>query len=145
MAKTDAVTLKLIEEVKRRRAEIKSLSSPNKTNCVFAYQEGDMSKALNLHVCDEDTLIAITTFLQLRESFHLKSCELLGLDPREFTHQGYTTESWYHDLRNRVGKINKAKLEAKLKLLEERLDKVISPELRTAMEIEAIQKEMGVV
>ena len=55
---------------------------------------------------------------------------------------GYTPDQWMADIKTRLTKLNVEKEKRNLSKLEDRLDKIISPELRAKMELEAIEKEL---
>lgn len=143
--KTDKKTLDLINEVKRQRAEIAKSNKPNyQTNMTFSYIEGSKSNAVALNVeSNVKSLIAIVAFLQDRSKSYIEAAKLLDVDsPPEFTWDGYSVGDWVGDIKTRIAKIQISSKKAKLELLEARLEKVISPELRAEMELEAISAEL---
>ena len=149
MAKTDQTTLKLIKEVQSRKAEIEKVKKPNwQTNCSFSYIDKSTglggSGAINLHVCsDLSVLLNIAAFLDERAKAVKAAAKLLEVDsPPTFKWNGYTVKEWLDDLKMRVAQIQIKKKEEKLEQLEKRLNKIVSPELRAEMELEAIQAEL---
>jgi hypothetical protein len=62
--------------------------------------------------------------------------------PPTFKWNGYTVKEWIGDLKMRVAQIQIKKKEDKLEQLEKRLNKIVSPEMRADMELEAIQSEL---
>lgn len=142
----DQVVLELIKQVKDQKAEIASIEKPQwKTNCSFTVTEGDLSKATNLHtVSDVSHLLKIAGFLIFRAHAYAEAAVLMGVEkPPAFTWQGYVVDDWTHDLKLRLDKLGVAAKQQKLAILEGRLDKLISPELRRKLELEAIQAEMS--
>lgn len=145
MAKAaDERTLKLIEEVKKRKAEIAQAEKPNyTTNMSFRRQEG--ARPVNLHVeQDVATLVGVVAFLRQQEAAYTTAAKELELEkPPAFEWDGFTVNEWVGDIKTRLNKVQiKAKKEALAKL-EQRLDKIISPELRAEMELAAIEAELG--
>ena len=145
-ASTDQKTLALITEVKKKRAEIAKLDRPvYKTNCSFRFDEGTAGTAINLHVeTDLRRLTSIAAFLIHRESGFAQAAQKIGADPvPSFSWNGYSLDEWLDDLRTRVSKIQIAARRAKLEALEERLRKIISPEMQAQLELASIQSELG--
>lgn len=143
--KTDQKILDLIEEVNRRKAEISSIEHPAwKTKCSFSYYQHDLSKSLNLHVINNvRELISIAAFLSMNAGHCEEGALMLGITtPPPFTWQGHSYDDWLHDLRLRVAQIQISQKRDQLKTLEERLNAIITPELRAQMEIDAITKEL---
>lgn len=147
MAKeTDKKTQDLIKEVNKRKAEIAKLERPNyKTNCTFTYIEGNLTGLINIHVeSDVKKLVSIAGFvLDQRESFR-RAAEKLQIDRvPDFTWNGFSIEDWLNDIQTRINKIQISTKKKNLETLEERLNKIISPELRAEMELEAIAGELS--
>ena len=67
----------------------------------------------------------------------------LGVDMK-FDWFGFSVEDWKSDLQTRINKIQITKKKAELEALESKLNLLISPEMRTQMEIDAISKELGI-
>jgi hypothetical protein len=149
MAKTDETTLKLIKEVKKRKEEIAKVKKPNwQTNCSFTYADKNAGQSvgtpINLHVCaDLSVLLNIAAFLGERIKAVKAAAATLEVDsPPDFKWNGYTAKEWLDDLKMRVAQIQIKKKEDKLEQLEKRLNKIVSPDLRAEMELEAIQAEL---
>lgn len=145
MAKaTDEKTLALIKEVQRRKEEIKKLEArwtPN-TNCSFSFVEGQASGTVNLRtVTSLPTLISIVSFLMDRENSYNTAAKVLGVDEvPDFKWGGFTVKEWTEDVKTRVGKVQLDKKKRQLEALESRLEKIVSPELRAEMELQAIEE-----
>lgn len=145
MAATDKKTLELIAQVKAKKAAIAKAEKPSyNTNLSFSYVEGNRSGATNLNVeTDVRKLISIAAFLTERSAAYLVAAKLLGVDkPPEFTWDGFTVEDWIADLKMKITKIQIVAEKKKLEALEERLNKIISPEKRAELELEAIANEL---
>lgn len=142
---TDQKTLDLIKEVARQRAEIAQAEKPNwRTNCNFAWVEGK-ADVIVLHVeKDIKKLIQIAAFLADKEESYLGMAAQLGVsEAPPFTWNGYGVGDWIEDIKTRINKIQINVKKSKFEALEERLNKIISPELRAQMELEAIAAELS--
>lgn len=142
---TDKQTLELIETIKKQKAEISSLEKPRfKTNLSFQYIEGVASQSVNLQTTrDVRTLLMVAAFIEERCNFYASAAHHLEVDnPPNFQWQGFTDVEWLHDISLLIKRTQISEKKAKLEALEERLNKVISPELRAKMELEAIQAEL---
>ena len=147
--KTDTKTLELIQEVKRQKKDIAKAERPSwTTNCSFSYNEngGNASfrRAVNLHVeSNIHNLICIASFLRDKLKSYNETAAELGVEAPDFTWQGFSVNDWLEDIKLRINKVQIASKKKKLEALEERLNKIISPELRAEMELEAIQNELN--
>ena len=144
MAKTDQKTLDLIKEVNKQKAEIAQLEKPNWiTNCSFDYKNG--KSPINLHVeSDVATLVLIAGFLINRDKYYREANVLLGVDAPPFKYDGFSVKEWTSDIKTRINKIQITTKRQRLETLESRLNAIISPELRTQLELEAIMGELNV-
>lgn len=144
-AGTDQTTLTLIQEVNRRKAEISRAERPNwKTNCSFSYDEDKAGSAVNLHVeTSVRRLVLIAAFLQDKAAAYARAAASLGVDNLPpFVWGNSPVADWLADIKTRLDKLDVAAKRKKLELLEERLNKIVSPELRAKMELEAIASEL---
>lgn len=145
-ATADDKTLALIAEIKKQKAEIAKVDRPSwRTNCSFPFQEGS-SSTVNIQVVSSvKDIIGIGALLLERKTHFERSALMLGVEsPPDFTWSGFSLEDWMEDLKLRITKIQIATKRKKLEVLEERLNKIISPELRAQMELDDITKELGV-
>lgn len=141
----DATVTKLIDEVNRRKAEISKVNKPSwKTNCSFSYDESNKNVSVNLQVVvDKQTLVYIATFLLVRQDYFDKAAKLVEAEGVKCTWQGFSIQDWLDDIKTRLLKLQINSKQKKLDELEERLSKLISPELRAKLELEAITKELA--
>ena len=141
---TDERTLALIQEVTRRKQEIARLERPQwKTNCSFVFSE-DGTQPINLHVeSDVRKLVRMAAFIFSRAEAYGLAANLLGVDAPDFQIQGYSSEDWISDIKDRIAKIQIATKRKQLEALETRLNGLISPELRAQLELQAIEAELG--
>ena len=133
---------KLIAELQKRKGEIGKIESQTfKTNCQYVGPDG---KVINLQVVQDTTqLMHILSFLHcLRGAWQSAVCPFLGLK-KNFEWQNYSYDDWANDIKNRVDKLSLNTKRKELDALEARLDKLVSPELKAKMELELIEKELG--
>lgn len=137
---TDAKVQALIDLVKVKKEEIKKAEKPNwVTNCSFRYSE-DRAEGFNIQtITDTDKLVHALAFLKTRAAAYDEAAAELGVKGG-FSWLGFSIEDWTSDFKTRVDKVNIAKKKKELELLEERLDKLISPELKAQMELDEITK-----
>ena len=57
--------------------------------------------------------------------------------------QGFLISDWKEKIKTRINVVSLSEKKRKLELLENRLDKIISPELKAKMELAAIQDELS--
>lgn len=140
---TDDMTLELIKQVAKQKEEISKAERPTWiTNCSFSYTEKS-SDAINLHVeSNIRNLVCIAAFLKEKEKSYQEAAETLGVEAPAFTWGGHSVKEWLEDLKLRINKIQIASKRKKLETLENRLNAIISPELKAKMELEAIASEL---
>ena len=136
----------LISEVQKRKSEIGKIEGQTfKTNCQYQciMNSKDNSTILNIQVISKVTqLIHILSDLNMRKKSWEAICFLDGLNYK-FEWQGYSYDDWANDIKNIISKLSLASKINDLKTLEDRLDKLVSPELRAQIEIGLIEKELG--
>ena len=131
---------KLVQEKKERISNVEETKWLTKGN--FKFGKG-LEVAFNLRtITDENVFINALAFLIDREKSFKTACEELELTS-EFKWFGHTVEEWKTDFRTRISKIQVLRDKEELELLEARLDKLISPELRDQMELDEITKELS--
>lgn len=143
---TDQRTLALIQEVQRRKAEIARIERPQwKTNCSFVFPESGSNQAINLHVeSDLRKLISLAGFIMRQHEAYRDAAQELGVEVPPFLIQGYSEEHWLSDLKMRIAKLQIATKRNALEALETRLNSLISPQLRSELELQAIEAELGI-
>jgi hypothetical protein len=143
--KTDQNTQNLLKEVNKRKQEIAKLEKPSwKTNCSFSYIDGNLQNTINVHVeSNVKNLVSIVGHLLEKQEFYKKAAQTMELDSvPDFTWGGFTVQDWTSDIKTRISKIQIAAKRKKLESLEEKLNKLMSPELRAELELEEIAKEL---
>lgn len=132
---------KLFNVVQSKKDEILKAERPNwLTNCTFGYD--DTSKRTNIQVTSDVGVLAnILAFLYGKSDNFEKASKELGITA-EFSWMGYTLDEWTEDLKTRVTKIQITKKKKELAIIEVKLDKLISPEMKAQMELDEITKEL---
>lgn len=139
----DQLVQELTKIVNEKKLAIAKAEKPNwKTNCSFRYSK-DTSASINLQVCGQvEELVYILGFLIEKRNAFDSAQKIVGTN-LEFKWFGFTLDEWSEDIKTRIDKIEITMKKKELELLEERLSKLISPELRAKMELEEIQKMLS--
>lgn len=143
--KTDEQVQMLFNVVQQKKAEIAKIEKPNwLTNSSFRWDENNASTSINIQtVSDPKVLVAALAKLLSISDASEKAAAELGIENYKFEYLGFSLNDWKTDFKTRVDKIQITKKKNELAKLEERLNSLISPELKAQMELEAIQKELG--
>lgn len=143
---TDERVKALFDVVRARREEIAKIENPSwVTNCNFNYDPNasGVHTQSNIQTIKEvPALVRILAFLLAQEEYFNKAADILLVDD-EFRWGGYTTAQWRQDINTRISKIRVSEKKAELKKLEDRLNAILSPELKAQLELEAIERELG--
>ena len=86
----------------------------------------------NLNVCTDKEL----TFLLVKLNSYLMSAENLGINNFEIS--GYSVDLWIKDIKNKLKVIGLKREESDLKRMENKLDKLLSEDKKTELEIDEI-------
>jgi hypothetical protein len=140
----DKKVQQLIEIAKKKKEAIaKTEKAKYLTNCNFRTNP-DVSQGTNLHtVTSPRKLVDMLSFLIDKKGSFEKAAETLGYEGK-FEWLGFTFEEWEADIKTKLDKINLKAEKKKLEELESRLDKLVSKEVREQMELEAIERELGI-
>lgn len=136
---------KLISILNQKKAEIAKAEKPTYlTNLSFSVTETGANDRININVITEPKqFIAILAILREKEVAFQLAAEELGLVDVPFTWQGYSVEDWKTDLVTRLNKVQINKRKEELKILEAKVNTLISPEKRAQMELDALEREIG--
>lgn len=137
---TDKQIQELFKIVQQKKSAIIKAEKPNwQTNCSFGYDKNS-SVRINIQVSSDIVeLIQVLSFLLRNEQFYFEASKILGVES-EFQWMGYTLEQWKSDIQTRIDKIQISAKKKELEQLESRLNLLISPELKTEMELAEISK-----
>lgn len=100
------------------------------TNCSIELDE----TRYNIQTLGKDTLVSI----MIRLNSYLLSAKDLGLEC-EFNISGYSLEDWITDIKSRLVIINNKEEERKLKIMEDKLSKLLSEDKKVELEIDEIE------
>lgn len=139
----DELVQELFNVVQTKKAEIAKAEKPNwATNCSFRFNK-ETSSNTNLQVCsDVEELVNILGFLcDKKRGFD--EAQKITETKLKFKWLGFTFDEWASDVKTRIDKIQISNKKKDLELLEERLDKLVSPELKRKLELAEISKMLG--
>lgn len=139
----DQRVLDLIDLAKKKKEAIAKAEKPNwKTNCSFSKDEFG-SNRINLQATtDVAVLVGILAFLITAKGAFEEAAKMLGIE-QQFIWMGFSFEDWKSDIETRVTKLEITKEKKNLEMIEERLGKLISPELRQELELQELEKALG--
>ena len=140
----DEVIKNLLDKLLIQKAEVSKAERPVYiTGGQFRYSESIGNTIDIMTVRDSRKLVEILAFLKDREKSFNEAKEELGVNV-DFTWLGVSVEDWTRDLKTRLSVLNITAKRKELADLEERLNRVVPAELRTQMEVEAVQAALGV-
>lgn len=139
----DQQVLELIKSVEKQKFEIQALEKPSyKTHCSWSYTE-QSNTVLNLHTLQLKEVLNIASFLITKQKDYSNACKFHNVEnPPCFTWCGFSFEDWQHDIGIRIQKIQIQSKKNKLETLENRLNNIVSPELKRKLELESILSEI---
>lgn len=128
--KNDEKILKLKEQISAKKAQIgKAKRFSPTTNCSLELD----GVRHNIQVLTKDQL---TLMLVRLNSFRLSARDL-AID--DFSLSGYLLTEWISDIKQRIDALNIRENEAALRELEAKLDRLLSDEKKTELEIDEIE------
>ena len=143
---TDQIVLELLNKVEEKKKQIGNAERPSWiTNCSFGYN-ADANARINLQVVRElETLVEIHAFLTAKDNAFSASLVTLKLTEKEvpFKHLGFTYDQWIADIQTRINQLRIKAKKDELAVLEARVNALVSPEQRRAIELEKLVKEIG--
>lgn len=128
MSKNDERVLQLKKVIEEKRSELKTVKKflPI-TNCILDL-EGQKYNLNVLHPYDLRLLL-------VKVNMYLMSAKDLGI---KLEISGYNIEDWITDINNKIEIFEYKQKESKLKTLETKLDKMLSDEKKTELELDEI-------
>ncbi len=139
---TDEIVLALLEKVKTKKAELKTLDRPTwLTNCSFSYNsEGaSASERINIQTADINTLVHVYAFLMEKEKALVVAGEELGVNVT-VKWQASPFKNWKEDIKTRISILNISSKKKELEELENRVNALVSPEQRRELELAELSK-----
>lgn len=130
MSKNDdrIIELKNQIEIKKKELADKRIKFTPETNCVLELEGTNY----NLNVCTEEVL----TLLMIKLNTYIMSANDLGISVP--TMSGYPIDLWISDIKNKLAVTTIKREEAKLKQMEAKLDKLLSDDKKTELELDEI-------
>ena len=111
-----------------------------KTNCAFLTASINPT---NVQTASEVILVKLHAEMSATQAFRNKSAEILGCTTTDDWY-GYSYDDWTHDFKKRIAIINLKAKKDSLAALEKRLDAIVSPDQRRALELQAIMASLEV-
>jgi hypothetical protein len=130
----DDKILKLKAQIEEKKKKIGAKFTPV-TNCSITVGE----KRINIHTLN--SVSAIHELLILINSMYL-SAKDLGIE-EEHLHCGYKLGDWLTDLKAKLMVVNEKAEAKKLKDMEDKLSTLLSEDKKTELELDSIEKELG--
>ena len=145
-AKVDTMVLELLKKVGEKKKQIGNAERPSwNTNCSFGFDPSTNAR-INIQVVrDLEVLVDIHAFLMAKYNAYHKSLLALNLTSTEapFKYLGFSYEQWTEDIQTRINGLRIKAKKDELAKLEERVNALVSPEQRRAIELEKLVKEIG--
>ncbi len=142
---TDKIILELLKKVEEKKNQIGNAERPSwATNCSFGFDPNSNAR-INIQVVKEiEQLVEIYAFLVLKCDTYKQTLDLLNIDEKDapFRWMGFTGEQWASDIKTRLNGLRIKQKRDELAKLEERVNALVSPEQRRAIELEKLMKEI---
>lgn len=130
MNKNDDRILELKKQIEAKKKAIseKKVRFIPETNCVLNMD----GMNINLNVCSDEALV----LLLIRLNSYLMSA--VNLEMSDFEISGYSVTDWIKDIKSKLEVSSLKKEEIDLKKMESKLDKLLSDDKKTEIEIDEI-------
>jgi len=141
----DELVIELLIKVQNKKEEIsKAKVKPFwKTSCSFGKNAEDTKDRVNIQVVrDSRKLLEIYAFLTEHEKSLSAAAQELG-ESFDGTWLSYPIKDWKEDIRYRLSYLSLEKKQKDLDDLDERVNKLVSPEQRRRMEIKILQQMLN--
>jgi hypothetical protein len=143
----DSQISKLFEVVRKQREEVeaaeKEAKQSWKTKCSLSVPYSRDESAVNLQTAKEDKVKHIVMGLLKHRDYAGEAEQLLGI-PQTNQYDGYSYEDWFADCKKRIALLKVKDKKDLLAMTELRLNAIVSPEQKRAMELAEITKSLGV-
>lgn len=130
MSKNDDRILELKKQVENKKKEIakKNVKFVPETNLIIEIN----GQKTNINVLSEKDLNSLLVILNM---YRMSSADL---EMNDFEISGYKVDQWMNDVRAKINMKTLKNEEAELKRLEEKLDKLLSEDKKTELELDSI-------
>lgn len=141
---TDDIVMELLSKVEAKKKQIGNAERPSWiTNCSFGYTYETNSRINIQTVRELEILVEIYAFLINKYESFKNSAVILGLEKEvTFKHMGFTFNQWDSDIRTRIEQLQIKLKKDELAILEERVNKLVSPEQRRQIELDRLVEEL---
>lgn len=133
--KNDEKILELKSQIANKKEVLKKQNKRFNplTNCIIDFE----NQKQNIQVLNKDQLVMILVKLNsyLMSAKDLKLTDVVIIS-------GYNINEWIVDIKNRLESMSYKEEENKLKIMEDKLDKLLSEEKKTELEINSIMSEL---
>ena len=132
--KNDEMILQLKKKVEEQKVELAKLprTLQSETSTVFRQD----AENLNLRVMSAEQLKLLKVKLH---TYVMAAADLeIGID--EFTISGFSIDKWMHDIDMQISVLTRAEKEKKLKETEAALNRMLSDDKRTELELQELAK-----
>ena len=139
----DVAVKALFDKVQAKKLAIQNAEKPNwQTSGSFGYNAHSAHDRINIQtVTDPRKLIEVLAFLKDRAKNYVEAATELSLDA-DFKWLSFTVDEWKSDLQTRANQLSIQAKKKELTELENRLNALISPELKAQMELAEISKAL---
>ena len=137
MSKNDDRILTLKKQIEDKKKELgKQPRFTPATTCMFTYN----GNRVNIH-----TLTTVNDINAMLVYFNIyaMSAENLGIDLEDVRFDGFSVADWMEDLNSKKAVVEYTAKKAQLTALEKKLDKLLSDDKKTELEIDAIADLLG--
>ena len=130
MSKNDDRILELKKRVENKKKEIakKNVKFIPETNLIIEIN----GQKTNINVLSENDLKSLLVILNM---YRMSSADL---EMNDYEISGYKVDEWMNDVRAKINMKTLKNEEAELKSLEEKLDKLLSEDKKTELELDSI-------
>lgn len=144
----DAAVIELLKKVEKKKSEIEAAKQKPrwKTNCSFTDKKPKSGESGKIE--DRENLITVKDlnrlvemfafFVRLEESLQSAAAQM-GVTPN-LEWLGYPIADWKDDIKARAGTVSLESKKVELAELDKRVNRLVSPEQRRAMELKALQE-----
>lgn len=134
-----------IVQAKREAVELAEQSSKDTWKTKASILIGKETTPQSIQTASAEKVKQIVMELLRHRQLAKEANNILGInEDEEEKYQGFTYEDWFVDCRKRMNALTLKEKQKQLNILEDRLNAIVSPEQRRAMELESISKELGI-
>ena len=127
------IELKKQIETKRKQLSEKTSRFSPETNCILEFK----GTTYNLNICSAEML----TLLLVELNMYVMSAADLGITLPVIS--GYPIEMWMTDIKNKISALSVKQEDSNLKKMEAKLDKLLSDDKKTELELDEIASLLG--